>query len=280
MRCFFAKASHKLVKTMQVGISTASLFGRMNTEDSLAFLAKNDVPTVEVFLESYCEYNREFGRILKGCKGNSKVHSIHTLTTQFEPQLYSLNVRAQQDSFKLLDMTMQAANEIGAKYYTFHGPARIKRTPIVINFDRIADITNRIMQVTGKYGVTLAFENVHWCYYNYVGFFQELKKRTAGLKSTLDIKQARQSGVDVYDLVKEMGDSIVTVHLSDIDNNGKMCLPGRGVTDFKQLFTRLKDVGFDGALLLEVYQNDYKEYKELFDSYNFVLDTANSVFEK
>ena len=48
---------------MKIGISTASLFGRYNTEDALKFLSDNKIATAEVFLESYCEYNREFGEL-------------------------------------------------------------------------------------------------------------------------------------------------------------------------------------------------------------------------
>ena len=112
---------------MQTGISTASLFFRKTTEDALKFLNENNVSTAEVFLESYCEYDVEFGKLLKSVQGKTKVHSVHTLTTQFEPQLYSINERAQRDSFVLLDKTMNAARQVGAKYYTFHGGARFKK---------------------------------------------------------------------------------------------------------------------------------------------------------
>ena len=77
-----------------------------------------------------------------------------------------------------------------------------------------------------------------------------------------------------------MKGDIVTVHISDVDNDGKMCLPGKGVTDFYELFSRLKDVGFNGAILLEVYQNDYKEFSELFSSLNFIEELADKVFNK
>ena len=87
---------------MQVGISTATLFNRKPTEQALEFFAQNNIQCAEVFLESYCEYNNEFGKLLANKKGEVKVHSVHTLTTQFEPQLYSINERAQSDSFKLL----------------------------------------------------------------------------------------------------------------------------------------------------------------------------------
>ena len=263
---------------MQTGISTASLFGRFHTEDGLEFLSKNGVQTAEVFLESYSEYTKKFGKKLNKIKGDMPVHSIHTLTTQFEPTLYSLNDRAMADSYKLLERTLECAKQMDAKYYTFHGVARVKRTPMTINFERVAFYTQKIIDLCKKYGVTLAYENVHWAYYNYVGFFNELRCRTHGLKGTLDIKQARQSNVDYRDLINEMGKDIVTVHLSDINEQGKMCLPGKGVTDFKELFSRLRDVGFDGALLLEVYQNDFTDIKELFNSLDYINEIAHKIY--
>lgn len=264
---------------MKVGISTASFFTRMFTEDALDFLNKNGVSITEVFLESYCEYNAEFGEKLNTFKGNTHVHSVHGLTTQFEPQLYSLNSRAVEDSFKILDGVMDVAEKVGAKYYTFHGGARFKKTPFTIDYDRVGKYTQRIIDACKSKGVSLAYENVHWGYYNYVGFFSEIRKRTTGLKGTLDIKQARLSGFPYADYLKEMGGDIVTVHLSDVLDNGKMTLPGKGVTDFYELFSRLYDVGFDGAALLEVYQSDYKDYEELFDSLDYVKNVAAKVFK-
>lgn len=263
---------------MKIGISTASLFVRKPTEDALKFLSDNGVQTAEVFLETYSEYNGEFGKILKSVKGDTDIHSVHVLTTQFEPQLYSINERAQDDSFKILDMAMQAGEEIGAKYYTFHGTARLKKTPFVINYDRVGNITQRIIDCTKKHGITLAYENVHWSYYNYIGFFNEIRKRTTGLKGTLDIKQARQSGIHYSEFINEMAEDIVTVHLSDVDENGKMCLPGKGVTDFCDLFKRLNGVGFDGAFIIEAYKDDFKKEEELFESVDFLKEVAVKTF--
>ncbi len=264
---------------MQVGISTASLFGRFNTEDGLKFLSDNKVPCAEIFLESFCEYNEDFGKLLKSIKGDIKVHSVHTLTTQFEPTLYSVNERAQKDSFELLEKTMSVAKLVGADYYTFHGGARFKKTPFSIDYDRVGMLTQKIIDTCQKFGVKLAYENVHWGYYNYVGFFSELRKRTTCLKATLDIKQARQSGLSYADFIQDMGQDIVTVHLSDVDEQGNMCLPGVGITDFDDLFLRLAGVGFNGALLLEVYKNDYKNFPELFRSLEYIKETANKYFK-
>ena len=263
---------------MKIGISTASFFLRRDTEDALKFLGEQKADTCEVFLESFSEYNREFGAHLKSLKGDIDVHSMHVLTTQFEPQLYSLNERAKSDSFKLLDMAVSAGEEVGAKYYTFHGGARMKRTPMVIDFDRVGKLTEQIIEVCSSHGITLAYENVHWGYYNYIGFFNELRNRTKGLKATLDIKQARQSGIEYKEFIDEMGGDIVTVHLSDVDENGKMCLPGKGVTDFYDLFSRLHGVGFDGAFLIEAYKNDFEKESELFESVDFLKEVASKTF--
>ena len=264
---------------MQTGISTASLFGRMPTEDAVKFLSEKKVGCAEVFLESFCEYKDAFGELLKSVQGELKVHSVHTLTTQFEPTLYSINERAQKDSFCLLEDTMRVAEMLGAKYYTFHGGARFKRTPFKIDFERVGAITRDIMAVTKAHGVTLAYENVHWGYYNYIGFFKELKSRVPDLKGTFDIRQARQSNIPYADFIDEMGSDIVTAHLSDYRIDGKMCLPGKGETDFNDVFARLRDVGFDGAVLIECYQNDFKETEELFECLEYLKNLSNKYFK-
>lgn len=265
--------------TMEIGISTASMFSRLNTEDALQFFAKNNLPVAEVFLESYCEYNKEFGRLLKSVQGGVGVHSIHALTTQFEPQLYSLNERAKADSFKILKGFAEAGEEVKAKYYTFHGGARFKKTPFKIDYERVGKITQDIIDTIKPYGISLAYENVHWGYYNYIGFFKEIKARTSGLKGTLDVKQARQSGIEVDAFINEMAEDIVTVHLSDVKADGKMCLPnGKGITDFELLFKKLRDVGFDGSMLIEVYKSDFNEEKELFDCVDYLNEIKEKVF--
>lgn len=79
---------------MKVGISTASLYGKLYTEQALEFFAQNSVDCAEVFLSSFSEYKEEFGRELQRVKGNVEVYSIHTLNSQFEGQLFSRSASA------------------------------------------------------------------------------------------------------------------------------------------------------------------------------------------
>lgn len=258
---------------MKAGISTASLFLRENTEDALSLLEEHGVACTEVFFTSYSEYEPQFAELLCAKKGKIDVHSVHTLTTQFEPQLYAEQARVKADAFALLDKVLLSAQMLGAKYYTFHGVARIKRT-YREDLARSAERTEEIFRRCAERGVTLCYENVEWSLYNRPGVFRALKERCPELLGVLDIKQARISGYDYRAYLEEMGNAIAHVHVSDCDGAGKMCLPGRGEFDFDELFARLKDVGFQGAVLIENYRKDYETYDDLFGAYEFLAEKA------
>lgn len=262
---------------MKVGISTATLFLRYNNEDAASLLREWNVPTSEVFLTSFCEYRESFAQLVKQRLGETKVHSVHVLNTQFEPQLYAENERVRADAFQWLANTMEAACALDAKYYTFHGIARIKRT-FRENIDRFAKQTQEIFRFCQSYGVTLCYENVEWALYNRPGIFHRLKETCQNLKGVLDIKQARISGYDYRDYLKEMGQDIAHVHVSDIDTTGKLYLPGKGTFDFDELFLRLRDYGFNGAILIENYKNDYHAEEELKASFEWLSEKAEKYF--
>ena len=100
--------------------------------------------------------------------------------------------------------------------------------------------------------------------------FSALKEYIPDLKGVLDIKQARIAGEGYEAYLNEMGNDIAYVHISDLDENGKIRLPGQGVFDFDTLIKRLKDVGFDGKLFIEVYKDDYQSEDELKTSCDFI----------
>ncbi len=261
---------------MQAGISTASLFLRQMNEEALDYFSQWNIQNAEVFYTSFSEYKPNFSSMLSERKGNVNVHSVHVLNTQFEPQLYGAHPRAKADAFALLDEVMTSAQILGAKYYTFHGLARIKRT-FRENFVSVGEGTAEIFDFCQRYGVTLCYENVEWAFYNRPSIFSELKKYCPKLKGVLDIKQARISGYDYLDYLKEMGEDIAHVHVSDIDEKGKMCLPGKGSFNFELLIKQLRDVGFQGPLLIENYQGDYASLEELRASYEYLRELCERI---
>ena len=77
-----------------------------------------------------------------------------------------------------------------------------------------------------------------------------------------------------------MNSDIATVHLSNVCDDGKMCLPSaKGAVDFRDLFSRLNDVGFNGGLIIEAYHGDYGDYDELFESLNYVKNLVGQTFK-
>ncbi|MBR6737539.1 MAG: sugar phosphate isomerase/epimerase [Clostridia bacterium] len=263
---------------MEIGISTASLFKRQYNEDALITLNELDARVCEVFLGTYQEYTDDFAKLLKESKGNLNVHSIHTLNTHFEPQLFGANPRAVDDAYKIFGNCLNTAKLLGAKCYTLHGIARFKRNVLYNDYEKIGKQMLKAKDFAKTFGVELCLENVEWAYYNHVGFYTEIVKYCPDLKTCLDVKQARISGDSYKDYIKEMGSSIQTVHLSDVTESGAICLPGKGTFNFEELFKRLKDVNFKGNMLIEVYTNDYGEIVELKESVDYLRNLKEKIF--
>ena len=258
---------------MKVGVSTASLFMRKNNEEALPFLDELGVHTAEIFLTSFSEYEKPFAQMLASKKGNVDVNSVHILNTQFEPQLFNTHPRVQGDAFYWLDKVLQSIQILGAPYYTFHGASRVKRSSrsgINDDFVAIKRGFEKIIAACEKYGVTLCLENGEWPTYTRGGLFSKINDDLPKLRTVLDIKQARISEYPYEAYIDEMGERLAYVHISDTDTKGKMCLPGKGTFDFDTLVRRLKDVGFDGAFLIEVYTDNYGDEKELKKSCDYI----------
>lgn len=258
---------------MQIGISTASFYLRLNNEDALPLLNEWGVPVSEVFLSSFSEYSSSFAKQLAAGKGNVRVHSVHVINTQFEPQLYAAHPRVKADAYYWLGRVMRAARVLGAHHYTFHGIARLKRT-FRENAEETARLTREIGEFCAKYGVKLCYENVEWAFFNRPSLFSALKAGDPSLMGVLDIKQARLSGYDYRAYIKAMEGNISHVHVSDVGEDGGTCLPGTGTFDFSELFSRLRDVGFDGPVLIENYTRDFRELCELKHAYEYLSELA------
>lgn len=65
--------------------------------------------------------------MLKQRKGDLDVYSVHSLNTEFEPQLFNLAPRTYLDAERVYRKVLETGRTIGARAYTFHGQARLKR---------------------------------------------------------------------------------------------------------------------------------------------------------
>mgnify|MGYP001147891004 CR=1 FL=1 len=126
---------------MKVGISTASLFLREPTERAAATIKSLGVDETEVFLQTFYEYRPEFSKALAPDICGLNVNSVHVLTNDFEPHLFSPSRRIRGDGFYWLDQVMRSAQLLNCKNYTFHGQCLIKKGCAFSDYDGLANIS-------------------------------------------------------------------------------------------------------------------------------------------
>ncbi len=256
---------------MKVGISTATLFTRVLTEDSFSVIRRLGGECAEVFLTTRYEYEPSFADLLveRQKETGLEIHSVHALNTQFEPELFNPTERTRRDAEEMYIKVLKVGEKLRAKNYTFHGRTRLKRTA---HIDPV--IFGRRMEELGKmaldHGITLCLECVHWAAFAYPEFFTEVKDYCQSVGAVIDVKQARQSDRDWRDYLNAIGDRLKTVHLSDATENGKICLIGRGVFPFEEFVDYLKGMGYAGPLIIEQYAGDYENYEEVEGSVKYL----------
>ncbi len=259
---------------MLVGISTATYFTKLVTENSFSVICSNGGETCEVFLTTYMEFEEDFARLINERKGDLEVYSIHSLSTAFEPQLFNQAERTRADAEKWFRKVLKVGQMIGAKCYTFHGSTRVKKTQY-INPTAFGRRMKELCDIALEYGITLCLETVHWCAFSTPDFFKEVKAQAPDLGVTLDIKQCWQSGYDWADYLDVIGDRLKNVHLCDHKADGTICMAGKGVFPFEDLVERLHKDGYNGPLIIEQYAKDYASYDEVEDSVKYLKEIIN-----
>lgn len=256
---------------MQIGISTASLFPEKYSDEAAKIIKSLGAETAEIFLSTFYEYRPEYAKALAPQLEGLNVNSLHSMPLNFEPNLFNATRRVRGDGFYWLDQVARSAQLLGCHNYTFHGFMHAKAAKV----DDIGYFSDRIAEAhafMANYGVNLCLENTAHYLYNRPDMFKEIRRRCPNLWGVFDLKQARRSGYPYAMYLNDMQGAIAYVHISDLDENGRMCLPGKGVYDFDEMFRRLIGDGFDGAVLIEVYRSDYGDIEELKDSCDYLKE--------
>ena len=255
---------------MKAGMSTASFFARMQIEETPAEIARMGCDTIEVFLNTPSEYEPGFVELLAQQieRHSLKVWSVHSMGTQFEPQLFSLHDRQRKDALKCFETVMHAAKRLNAGVYVFHGPATMRGTVKNVQMERLGPITHDLCDLAAEYSVALAWENVSWCLFQTPSFAPRIRDAAKhdNLKFTLDIKQAVRSGYSPFTYLKRMGDALSNVHVCDYYRDGgalRLAMPCQGEFNMGRLKCELTRMGYTGPVLVEVYSDLYSEVCEL-----------------
>jgi len=251
------------------------MYGKLYTEDALKWMGDNGIELAEVFLATFSEYTAAFGEKLRNIneKSNTKVHSIHTLNSQFEGQLFSHSPRQKQDAMDIFKSALEIGGMLKAQLYVLHGPAQMKYNKYVTDYSYFADITSELSMLAAQYKMQLTWENVHWAHYNHPFFMRNMRpylKDGVQIFNTLDIKQVTQSNYIIDDYMEDMQGYISNVHITDVDAEGHLVLPGKGNFDFISFFHKLINVGADVPIMIEVYDGCYSKFDEVIAAYNYL----------
>jgi sugar phosphate isomerase/epimerase len=256
---------------MNIGLSSASFYPEVNTEDSIKLMTEIGFNSGEIFLNTPSEYEEDFiNRLIEETqKYNFKVYSIHSCSSQYEPFIFDKYKRRRDDMLKYYRKLCRAAKLLGANCYTFHGMRFDNFNKMDKNF--IADVYNELTYISMEEGIKLAQENVSWCMSANLEFIKFLNESVKyPLYYTLDIKQAYKAFIEPEKYIEVMGRNIANFHVNDRDEKHICMLPGEGTVDYKKIVSKLEGMEYDGMAIIEVYRENYTNYVELCEARSFL----------
>lgn len=261
---------------MIVGVSTASLYP-LHIEDAFEKLAEMGIKTAEVFANSTCEAREPFISQICGIRDKNamRIPSFHPFSSPMESVfLFSTYDRRIEEMLTLYREFFGAMNRLGAKIFVVHGAILSSKCTAEHYLKQF-----RLLSEAGReFGVTVAQENVSYCLSGSLDFLKLMKRELGDYaKFVLDLKQARRSKADPLEYIDALGTSIVHCHLSDA-NSDFDCLPiGKGFFDFDTLIKKLRVIGYNGALIVELYRDNYGEFTELRESVDVLAEIIENV---
>lgn len=255
---------------MKLGMSSAAFYGRLNTEDATGHLREFEVDTSEVFLETFSEYNREFGQIVRERMKGLDCSSVHPKGTQFESDLFASYARQRKDARDIFEGICSAGEVLGASFYVLHGPPGFRNGIRPENIRNLKTVFPELQKIAAAHGMEILWENVSWCACSKPEDVETLRDLLPGQRFVLDIKQALHAGADPLEMAKTMGTDLAHVHVLDWDERGNLLLPGEGCFPFGKLADILCALRYDGAVILEPYAFQTVEEERVRRSLSFL----------
>ena len=246
---------------MKAAVSTSCLYPKP-TEDALYDLCLSGIQTVEIFLNSPSECRQMFVSDLAAMlkRFGVKCCSVHPWTSYFEGYMLCSNYqRRARDFIDDAKQIFTAMQMLGAEYYVLHGAQTGWFKPEVC-YERFALLAD----AAKPYGVKVTQENVFRHESQSLKFLREFIRQLGDdANITFDTKQAVRAGMDIPEAVRVLGSHIVHVHLSDHGDLGDCLRIGQGRFRIPEFLTGLKEQGFDGSVVLELYRTGFAGASDL-----------------
>ncbi|MEE1056078.1 MAG: sugar phosphate isomerase/epimerase [Acutalibacteraceae bacterium] len=257
---------------MNFGVSSACFYP-MDLLESIKLLAENNIHTMEIFTNTLSELSDSFAKDVKKIitPENIEITSIHPFTSGYEHiLLFSDYYKRFEDTVEFYKKYFNFAAQLGAKLIVLHGDKRfpsmggIADEEYFLRYYKLAQ-TGRAM------GVTVAQENVNMFRSQNPEFLKSMREYLGeNVDFVLDVKQAVRSKNAPYEICKAMGDRIIHLHINDNDFDNDCLLPGKGIMDYEKLLRVMRQQGFSGKAVIEVYRKNFKSIEDIVKSCNYL----------
>lgn len=253
---------------MEIGMSLACFYP-LEPEKVIPIARQLGIGTCEIFLNTFSELEEAYLYDLrKACdEAHLKVYSIHPFTSAIENYFFfSPYPRRIEDAVLFYERYANAAKILGASVVNIHGDRGIG----LEDLEKYLECAKPLRILQEKTGIIYSFENVFYNSVNHPEFTARLRQAAPDLRFTLDIKQAYKGSQDPDLLAEAMGNSIVNFHVNDRDDAHICLLPGRGTVDYDPIFESLRNNGYQGPALIEVYRKNFDRPEEIAVAKNFL----------
>ena len=166
-------------------------------------------------------------------------------------------------SLKVFKRCLEIFKNLGTRLVNIHPfPARrILGHERIINLN--IEMTARVKEVAGEFGIDLALENVEPFYE--IFDIAEIINGVPGLGFHLDVGHVflSRKGTTLSEYLNRFGPILRHIHLSDNFGTDDLHLPiGAGNINWKDVIDQIKRSGYDGTITLEVFSRE-REYLRL-----------------
>lgn len=261
---------------MKIGLSTSTFFNTVAAENMFNLMRSMRVDTVEMCLNTFSDYEKPYVDRLALLHPGINIVAVSPLSTQFEPQLFSPNMRVRADAEAIFRKVCYACFAFGAKFYTFCGPINFNRIK-TFDYIKLAQRFSQLSDIAATYGVTLSLKNMSWSYASTPEFFYRLLEKCPRLYATLGIYQSELAGYDIRDFLDACpSERVSMIEVRDFIRN-EWCLPGKGKYRFDRLFSDLDRRKITAPVMLAADNDSYTDFMQVRDAFEHLLSEYRSV---
>lgn len=264
---------------MKIGLSTSTFFNTVAAENVFDIMRKMRVDTAEVCLNTFSDYEKAYVDNLAQFRAGMDVVAVSPLSTQFEPQLFSPNMRVRADAELIFRKVCYACFALGAKFYTFRGPINLTGEK---DFDylRLSQRFAQLSDIAATYGVILSLKNMRWSYAATPEFFKKMLERCPRLFAGISLHHAEIAGYDIREFLDVCPPQRISIVEVQDHNKGEWCLPGRGKYRFDKLFSDLERRKINATVLLAAGSDTYTDFVQVRDAFEYLVSEYRGVIQK